>query len=121
MQETRRERLLWLDRSEDYFMWLELTRVFLLDICWILALLLTFRFPVASPTTLMSLRIGLILVLAEDVIRFAAGIGISLVSRQQYPNLDLARSWSSAAGAIGAFLICVGLFRLLLVARAGKG
>jgi hypothetical protein len=97
-------------------MLLELTRVFLFDLCWILALLLTFRFPFPSPVTLMSLRIGLILFLAEDLIRFAAGFWISVVTKP-----DLARSWAGAAGAIGAVLICVGLVRLLPVVRAGKG
>jgi hypothetical protein len=102
-------------------MLLELTRVSLFDLCWILALLLTFRLSFPSPIVLMSLRIGLILVLAEGLIRFAAGFGISVVGGQHYPTFDLARSWASAAGAIGALLICVGLFWLLPLLWAGKG
>jgi hypothetical protein len=100
---------------------LELTRVFLFDVCWILALLLTFRFSFPSPITLMSLRLGLILVLAEDVIELAAGFGIAEVSKQHYPTLDLARAWASAAGTIGALLICVAFFRLLPLFWAGRG
>jgi len=87
----------------------ELIHVFLFAICCTLALLLTFRLPFPSPITLVSLRIGLTLVLADDLIRFASGFGISA-----------AASWASAAGGIGAVLICVGLFRLLLAVRAGK-
>src|SRR4051812_41117159 len=90
-------------------MLLELTHLFLFALCWALALLLTFRLSFPSPITLMSLRIGLILVLADDVIGAAADFGISAAGR-----------WASAAGAIGAVLICVGLFQLLLAFRAGK-
>jgi hypothetical protein len=90
-------------------MLLELTHVFLFAVCWTLALLLTFRLSFPSPITLMSLRIGLILVLADDVIAFTAEFGISVPGR-----------WASAAGAMGAVLICVCLFRLLLAFRAGK-
>jgi len=48
----------------------ELIHVFLFAICCTLALLLTFRLPFPSPITLVSLRIGLTLVLADDLIRF---------------------------------------------------
>ena len=82
-----------------YFMLLELTHVFLFAMCCTLALLLTFRLPFPSPITLLSLRIGLILVLADDLIGSAAEFGIAM-----------ADSWASAAGAIGAVLICLGLF-----------
>ena len=92
-------------------MLLELTHVFLFDVCWILALLLTFRFSVPSPIALMSLRIGLILVLAEDLIGLAAA-GFSI---------SVAPSWSNGAGTIGALLICLALFRLLPLVWAGRG
>ena len=91
-------------------MWLELTRVFLFDVCWILALLLTFRFPFPAPIAFMSLRLGLILVLAEDLIGLAAGFGISV-----------AHSWASAAGTIGALLICVALLGLLPLVWSHRG
>lgn len=91
-------------------MLLEMTHVFLLDLCWILALLLTFRFSFPSLITLMSLRIGLILVLAEDLIGLAAGFGMPAV-----PSL------ASGAGTLGALLVCVALLGLLPRIWSGRG
>ena len=101
-------------------MLLELTRVFLFDLCCVMALLLTFRFSFQSPSTLKSLRIGLILVLVGGVIRFAAEFGISVTSGQPYPAFDLALAWASVAAAIGLLIIGASLFRLFRVVRAGK-
>lgn len=100
-------------------MLLELTRVFLFDLCCVMALVLTFRFSFQSPGTLKLLRIGLILVLVGGVIRFAAELGIS-ASGQPYPAFDLALAWASVAAAIGLLIIGASLFRLFRVVRAGK-
>lgn len=101
-------------------MLLELTRVFLFDLCCAMALLLTFRFSFQSPSTLKSLRIGLILVLVGGVIRLAADFGISVTGTQPYPAFDLALACASVAAAIGLLIIGASLFRLFRVVRAGK-
>jgi len=93
-------------------MLIDLIRVLLIDFCLILSLLLTFRLSFQSAVTVMCLRIGSLVILAEDVVRFTAGIGISLVDSQHYLAIDLVRSWASAVGAIGALFFCVGLLRV---------
>ena len=102
-------------------MLLELTRVFLFDVCWILVLILSFRITFSSSATIKLIRVGVLLVLAEDAIRLATGIGISLADRQHFGAIDFIRVWSSAGGAVGALLICLALVRLLSASRKNMG
>jgi len=93
-------------------MLIESTRMLLIDLALVLGLLLTFRISFPSRLTAMLLRIGLLTILAEDVIRLLVGMAISMASKQVHPALDLIRSWTSILGAIGALLLCVGLARV---------
>jgi hypothetical protein len=71
---------------------IEFTRFLLIDICLILAFLGTFRLPTLPRFIAMCLRWGLLLVLAEYVIRIAVGLLIGFVDRNHFANLDFARS-----------------------------
>jgi NhaP-type Na+/H+ or K+/H+ antiporter len=64
----------------------------------------------------MCLRWGLLLVLAEYVIRIAVGLLIGFVDRNHFANLDFARS-SSFLGVLGVLILCIGLARFLSMSR----
>jgi NhaP-type Na+/H+ or K+/H+ antiporter len=65
----------------------------------------------------MCLRWGLLLVLAEYVIRIAVGLLIGFVDRNHFANLDFARSSSSFLGVLGVLILCIGLARFLSMSR----
>jgi hypothetical protein len=92
---------------------LELVRVLLLDLCLVLALVITFRFPLQLTSVVIALRTGLVLILVEDIARIWIGFAISLAERQSYPTIDLVRSWASAVGVAGTFVVSVSLFLVL--------
>jgi hypothetical protein len=96
---------------------LEFTRMLAIDVSLLISLIVLARLGLFSRRLSLLIRTGIVLLLAEDAVRWGIGAAIGFVSMESQAKLDLIRQLISFVGATGAVLVCIALFAFLAHGR----